>query len=222
MPQGRACRSGITVGISASLCLLVGCAQDPVTLIPEGFRTVLKHEIQFASRDHQSISVDQMLARARRSPTETESAASSEAASAADDAGTPAVTAGPGASSDAVASANEWRPDPQTTDAPPEMVSLGFAIEGPGPAMIEEVDRVRLRATVDRLPPSVEWYGRISVGPTPAGDPVVGLAHAERHARALARALPDRLQPARLQYRPELPAGTVTIEFWPTRTAADG
>jgi hypothetical protein len=227
MGQGCYLRVGATMGLSASLCLLAGCARDPVGLIPDGPRSVLEHEVQYASDDHRPISVGQLLAQARGEAAASADATSSEAdtSAAAGSAAMPAAAPGDLASSDAVTgqgpSADRSRP-PSPAAANLEAVSLEFVDDGSDPNRSDAVDGARLRAVIDRLPPSVEWRAQVSIGPAPSGDPVVGLAQAQRRARELARMLPERLQPAQLRYRPDLPAGAMTVEFRPGGWTGDG
>jgi hypothetical protein len=222
MRQGCHYRLYAAIGLSTSLLLLAGCAQDPVAMIPKGPRTVLEHEVQFAPGDHQPISVDQLLARARGDLSVGEAATGTEAVNAPATAGDPAMPANLGADTGlsgaldgAKPLAGEWRSAPSTRDTNPNMVTFKFADEASDPTRVDDGDRARLWAAIDRLPPSVKWRGHIDIGPTASGDSVVGLAYGERRARSLGRMLPARLQPAQVQYRPDLPPGTVTIVFLP-------
>jgi hypothetical protein len=80
----------------------------------------------------------------------------------------------------------------------------------------------QLNAAVGRLPPGEALRARISIGPMPSADPVTGLARAQHYAEVVADALPERLRPASLEYRPDLAPGTLLVEFAPAMAAVNG
>lgn len=206
-PHGRRTAAPILAG----LLLLGGCAQEPAALIPGGTRAILAHDLPEAGSGGQPITVEELLQGARHAsrpggasptPASPEGAPISKAQLLA---AAQAVRAGqpPGAAAD---------PLLLDIDAP-----SGAATASVGPAARAAID-----AAVGRLPPTPALRARIAIGPVPSADPVSGLARAEGYAERVEEALPERVRPAEIEYRPSLPPGKLQIEFAPAAAPADG
>jgi hypothetical protein len=181
-------------------------------MIPDGARTVFAHEAQpEAAETGSPITVEQMLAHARAA------------------APAPAPPANGGQGAIAVE-----RPPTAAGRTPPEapsgMASLPkmegnavvLALTAEGSGDLDEAARARLDAAMRRLPEGMALRARIAIGPVVSGEPVAGLAHAQRLARTVAGGLPERVQPARLVYRPDLRPGELVVDFTPAGTPTDG